>query len=60
MKNIDLRPPRRPTKGSIETRYPVRFTENGVVEDEELFLVNVRPPKTQGRFARNTWDTVHF
>ncbi|XP_052800896.1 glutamate receptor ionotropic, NMDA 2B-like [Mya arenaria] len=46
-----------------QTRYPVSFTENGVVENEELFLVNVRPPKEQGtssrrRFVLNQWDTV--
>lgn len=39
--------------------YPVTFTEYGVVEDEELFLHNVRPGKTD-RFGRKSfvWDTV--
>ncbi|WAR02226.1 hypothetical protein MAR_008784 [Mya arenaria] len=40
-----------------QTRYPVSFTENGVVENEELFLVNVRPPKEQGTETVLTIET---
>ncbi|KAH3884314.1 hypothetical protein DPMN_008293 [Dreissena polymorpha] len=76
MKGVDLRPSfalnqsasrfRNQLRYEIETRYPVSFTEYGVVENEELFLVNVRPqkdivsPSYRGRSSRprNQWDTV--
>ncbi|KAH3884309.1 hypothetical protein DPMN_008288 [Dreissena polymorpha] len=69
LKGINLRPSSEliPERGrsrssEIETRYPVSFTEYGVVANEELFLVNVRPQKEVGQrtFRRpvHQWNKV--
>ena len=39
-------------------KYPITFTEYGVVEHEELFLVNTRPSKKSRRRPLQSWDTV--
>ncbi|KAH3884302.1 hypothetical protein DPMN_008281 [Dreissena polymorpha] len=56
LKGIKLRPSseliperERSRSSEIETRYPVSFTEYGVVANGELFLVNVRPQNEVGQ-----------